>query len=182
MVAQSLLDIHVPEAEALVGPFRQRYDSSAAAGMPAHVTLLYPFLAPAAITSEVLDALRVLIAGHATFEFGLSRFGQFPGFLYLEPSPADPFRRLTEAIWARFPETPPYGGAFAEITPHLTIGHGADDAAVGVLAREVARAGEAVLPIRCRATEVNLVDNVSGRWETRAVFALAPTSEAGSGR
>jgi hypothetical protein len=30
----------VPEAEPLVKPFRDRYDPSAAAGVPAHITLL----------------------------------------------------------------------------------------------------------------------------------------------
>lgn len=33
-----------PFGEPLVGGFRERYDSSAAYGMPAHVTVLYPFL------------------------------------------------------------------------------------------------------------------------------------------
>ena len=36
--------ILVPEAEAIVGRWRQRYDPSAAVGMPAHITLNYPFL------------------------------------------------------------------------------------------------------------------------------------------
>jgi hypothetical protein len=36
----------VPEAEPLVKPFRDRYDPSAAAGVPAHITLLYPFKQP----------------------------------------------------------------------------------------------------------------------------------------
>ncbi|HEX9447459.1 MAG TPA: hypothetical protein VF920_05740 [Dongiaceae bacterium] len=39
--AQSAL---VPEAEALVGALRARFDPSASQCVPAHVTLLYPFL------------------------------------------------------------------------------------------------------------------------------------------
>ena len=37
------LVILVPESESLVEAFRQRYDPVAAAGMPTHITLLYPF-------------------------------------------------------------------------------------------------------------------------------------------
>jgi hypothetical protein len=30
------------------------------------------------------------------------------------------------------------------------------------------------LPVRAMANEVQLIDNTSGRWETRGEFALAP--------
>ena len=43
---ESALVILVPEAEPLVRPFRHRFDPSAALGVPAHITLLYPFIAP----------------------------------------------------------------------------------------------------------------------------------------
>jgi len=33
----------VPEAETLVEPFRKIFDPSAAKGMPAHITINYPF-------------------------------------------------------------------------------------------------------------------------------------------
>jgi hypothetical protein len=42
----SALVVLVLEAEASVKPFRDRHDPSAAAGMPAHITLLYPFKPP----------------------------------------------------------------------------------------------------------------------------------------
>ena len=42
--ANPALVVLVPEAEASVGRLRQRYDPSAAVGMPAHITLNYPFL------------------------------------------------------------------------------------------------------------------------------------------
>jgi hypothetical protein len=38
---QSTLAIIVPEAEALVGPFREVHDPAAQAGIPAHVTVLF---------------------------------------------------------------------------------------------------------------------------------------------
>jgi hypothetical protein len=41
--------------------------------------------------------------------------------LWLDPNPAEPFRGLTAAVGAAFPECPPYGGAFDEVVPHLTV-------------------------------------------------------------
>lgn len=40
---ESALVMLVPQSEALVRSFRDRYDPSAAEGIPAHITLLYPF-------------------------------------------------------------------------------------------------------------------------------------------
>jgi hypothetical protein len=38
----------VPAAEPVVSTWRERFDGSAAQGMPAHITALYPFLPGAA--------------------------------------------------------------------------------------------------------------------------------------
>jgi hypothetical protein len=40
--ATTALIILVPEAEAFVKEFRDKYDPSAAEGMPAHITVLFP--------------------------------------------------------------------------------------------------------------------------------------------
>lgn len=42
--------------------------------------------------------------------------------LWLAPEPAAPFAALTAAVHAAFPQYPPFGGAFAEVIPHLTVG------------------------------------------------------------
>jgi len=56
--SESALVVLVPEAEAVVKPFRDQYDPSAAAGMPAHITLLYPFQVPDEVDQMTLDRLR----------------------------------------------------------------------------------------------------------------------------
>lgn len=55
---ESCLRVPVPEADQAVGRLRGRLDSAAALGVPAHVTILYPFVAPAAVTSERRGAAR----------------------------------------------------------------------------------------------------------------------------
>src|SRR5437660_989822 len=61
---ESALLIPVPEAEPLVGQWRLEHDPSARAGVPPHVTLLYPFLPPDDITPGDLDELFARALGH----------------------------------------------------------------------------------------------------------------------
>ena len=104
---ESALVILVPEADALVKPFRDQYDPSAAAGMPAHITVLYPFKTPDEVDEVVLDDLRNCFERFAPIQFSLSSIRRFPEALCLVPKPDEPFRQLTLAIWDRCPETPP---------------------------------------------------------------------------
>ena len=66
---ESALVVRVPEAEPVVNRFRAAYDPSAPAGVPAHVTLLYPFKPPDALTEPVLAGLRHCFGLHAPFPF-----------------------------------------------------------------------------------------------------------------
>ncbi|MET7522066.1 2'-5' RNA ligase family protein [Streptomyces sp900116325] len=121
---QTALLATVAEAEPLVEHWRRRFDASAAAGVPAHVTVLFPFLDISLINAAVVADLATLIAGHDPFTVRFDECGRFPDVLYLAPAPDRPLRALTESIAARWPEAPPYGGQFAEVIPHLTVAHG----------------------------------------------------------
>jgi hypothetical protein len=79
------LVVLVPEAEALVKPFRDRYDPSAAAGMPAHITLLYPFKPPDEIDEATLDDLRRCFTRFAPSQFSLGSIRRFPAHLGTRP-------------------------------------------------------------------------------------------------
>ena len=175
-MSATALDIEVPEAGALVAPFRARYEPSAAEGMPAHITLLYPFLDDSRIDASVLSTLRQCFAGFAPFSYRLASIRRFGAeVLYLAPEPDEPFRRLTQAIWQRFPETPPFGGRHPDIVPHLTIANLADAAVFESVADEFAGAAKGRLPIAASAFEVALMENVAGQWRRRVGFRLGPT-------
>jgi 2'-5' RNA ligase len=172
MIASALV-VLVPEAEASVKPFRDRYDPSAAAGMPAHITLLYPFKPPDEVDEAVLEDLRRCFTRFAPISFSLSSIRRFPvEVLYLAPEPDEPFRRLTLAIWDRYPETPPYGGRWSEIVPHLSVAWRADEQQLDAITNDFVEASREKLPIRAAASEVALMDNRSGRWQVRAMFGL----------
>jgi 2'-5' RNA ligase len=171
-MSESALVVLVPEAEAAVSAFRARYDPSAAAGMPAHVTLLYPFLPPEMIDQAVTAELTALFSTVPPFDYVLATVRRFPGVLYLAPEPSEPFRRVTDAIWQRFPDAPPYGGAHADIVPHLTVAHAGDADATARIEAEFAPTAERALPIRARAREAVLLDNRLVNWTVRARFRL----------
>jgi 2'-5' RNA ligase len=93
--------------------------------MPAHITIVYPFLREDRLNDEVLARLRALCASVPALTVQFRRTARFPGVLYIDPEPADAFRELTGAVVGRWPDTPPYGGGFDEVIPHLTVARGA---------------------------------------------------------
>ncbi|GAA3913772.1 2'-5' RNA ligase family protein [Streptomyces lacrimifluminis] len=165
---QSGLVVRVPEAEPAVRAWRDRLDPSARAGVPAHATVLFPFLDKSRIDSGACAAMAEVIGRHRPFEARFEHRGRFPGILYLVPEPDIPFRRLTEAIADRWPQTPPFGGQFDDVVPHLTITQGQDDAVL-----EEAEANlRSRLPVTARVSSVDLVVHDGTRWQQRASFAL----------
>jgi 2'-5' RNA ligase len=156
----------VPETEAVVGRWRTAHTRDGAAGMPAHVTLLYPF-APAAKAD--VDGVRGVATEVEPFAFALRAVREWPGgVVYLEPDPAEPFVELTDRLVELFPDYPPYDGVHDDVVPHLTVVHTDDAAARADAAASVTRA----LPIECSASEIWLMDEVNGRWKRHAPFSL----------
>ncbi|AWS41654.1 2'-5' RNA ligase family protein [Streptosporangium sp. 'caverna'] len=87
VIGPTALIVKVPEAEPVVGRWRERFDPFAARGVPAHVTVLYPFLDNGRIDDRLLGELRELFAAQASFEVRFDRCGRFPEVLYLAPEP-----------------------------------------------------------------------------------------------
>jgi 2'-5' RNA ligase len=154
--------VPVPAAEPVVSAWRKRFDASAGQGMPAHVTALYPFLPAGALTGDVVAELRGLCTAVPVLDVVFARTGRFPDVLYLDPEPADGLRRLTLAIAERWPEAPPYGGAYDDVIPHLTVAHAAGEA-VAEIEADVQRA----LPLAARLIEAWLYVFDGALWQAR---------------
>ncbi len=152
----SALIVPVPAATELL------HESAHERGMPAHVTLVYPFLPASQIDAVTERMLADVFADIAPFQFSLARIEQFPGVHYLAPDPADAFVELTERVVALWPEHQPYGGAFDRVIPHLTVAYG------DTVPEELKQA----LPISSNANEVWLMTRTPGAWVPRARFAL----------
>ncbi|MFJ9153400.1 2'-5' RNA ligase family protein [Streptomyces sp. NPDC102270] len=165
---RSGLIVRVPEAEPAVRAWRDRLDPSARAGVPAHVTVLFPFLDESRIDNDACAVIGEVIGRHRSFETQFEHCGRFPGILYLVPEPDIPFRRLTEAIADRWREAPPFGGQFDEVVPHLTIAQGQDDAVLEEAAADL----RGRLPVTAHVSSVDLLVHDGTRWQQRASFAL----------
>jgi len=174
---ESALIVPVPEAEDLVGEWRERYDDSARTGVPAHLTLLYPFLPPEDVTQADLEGLTALFAAANATRFELVAVRRFSrGVLYLAPEPEAFLRELTGQIWAQYPHRPPYGGVFDDVIPHLTVAQVADSGVLDAVEASVARG----LPIAARATEAWLMlQDADGRWRAGHRFPLGNSGSDG---
>ncbi len=166
---QSALLIPVPEADSVVGRWRHQHDPVAVAGVPAHVTLIVPWLPPDRITPADLAALDDELSEVKAFDFELVRVDWFGRrVLWVAPEPAAPFLELTARLSERF-ATPPWEGEFEEVIPHLTVAHASDGAGLVAVAADVATR----LPLRCRAREVWVMCAGGTRWELRHRVRLA---------
>ncbi len=159
-IGRTAVVVTVPAAGDLVGRVRELFGPAAAVGVPPHVTVLYPWLDLDDVTDDDLVALGDLCAAVPAFDVAFERFGRFPGVLWLAPDPAEPYRRLTDAVARRWPQTPPYGGAYDVVTPHLSV---MDLAAAGLDAADeaaMADVGERLssgLPVLHRVEDVCLI-------------------------
>jgi 2'-5' RNA ligase len=167
---QTALIVPVPEAEPAVGRVRAALDRSAGWGVPAHVTVLFPFLPPERVTDEVVAAVGEVVASVPRFEVTFARVDWFgTDAVWLAPEPDDGFRALTGAVWRRFPETPPYGGIHDDVIPHLTIGHGHPLRVLRAAAEEVSGR----LPVTATVDRVLLIAGSTGPGSWRTLHELA---------
>jgi 2'-5' RNA ligase superfamily len=124
-----------------------------------HITLLAPFRSREQLFRTPLrDALERFFAPIAPLSFALVETRVFPdGHVYLAPEPDEPFRAMTLALAAIFPECPPYGGQFDTVIPHVTI---SEEVLPGAL------------PISVYAEVAQLVHSHGESWDVIGVFDL----------
>lgn len=159
----------VPEADPAVSSWRERYDPSAALGVPAHITVLVPFMPYADIDAACTETLTGIFHECAPLDLTFGRLERFADTLWLAPEPAEPIKRLTEALVARFPDYPHYGGVFDIVIPHLTIAQG-DESTLDRVEREVSV--QIDLPIEAHIIECALFERLPGRWREQCRFSL----------
>jgi 2'-5' RNA ligase len=158
MPRRTALIVAVPEAEHAVGAYRLEHDWSAPLGVPAHITVLFPFVAPTEVEEA---AIAEVVATVPAFDFSLDRIERFDeGPVWLHPEPSEPFRALTRAVSERWRDHPPYEGAHDDVIPHLTVSY--DEIEVSI-----------ELPIPARADSVVLIEeDANGYWRQRTRFPL----------
>lgn len=165
----------MPEAEPVVATFRARYAAeSVAKRIPAHITLLIPYVAAASLDADSVSAAREHFAGVAPFDAALVEIGCFAEHVWLAPSPREVFVELISSTCRRFPDSP-YGDAFPNPVPHLTVGQAGPGGSVA----EIARAAEVELaprlPVAFRVDAAwLLVEQDDRTWVASERFGFAP--------
>lgn len=165
------LIVPVPRVGPLISPWARRHDPTTAGGVPAHITVFFPFIAPDAITPADLSRLESVFATHPATEVELARVGMFEEgeVLHIRPEPDEPFRAMTESVHREWPALEPYGGRHEDPVPHVTVGFHIPRPS----ARHAARSLMLALPLRVPIDVVQLwVDGAKG-WHHLATFPLS---------
>jgi 2'-5' RNA ligase len=155
---------------ALAEAHDELYPMRVGEGIPLSLTLLYPFVPRDELRDEHLETLRGFFAARRPLEFDLVRLAEFPGaVIYAVPEPEDELRATMRALWALFPDYPPYGKPGNDPPPHATLALLGDDPAA---VREAARKRvEPLLPVRCLAREASLFEEYEpDRCRVRETF------------
>jgi 2'-5' RNA ligase len=141
---------------------RRRFVHNAADGVPAHMTLLHPFVEPDELGAEVRASLGAIAARHRPFDYRLSGMATWPLAVYVAVRPVDPFVRLQRDLQAAFPEFPIYGEPDDfRFVPHVTIADRDHVTEPGLAADRA----WAALPRPARATAIELIGtHAAGRW------------------
>lgn len=160
------LVILLPAAEPVLAAARRVDPALVRPGLPAHVTALYPFVPDGALGDADLAAIRSLAADFAPVDVQLSDFVTAPGFAAI---PAPELQEVTDAVCARWPDVPPYGGRFGpRPAAHLTVAMGGSADTLEQVGREV----RPLLPVADRAGTLQLVALTGRGWEPRLAAPL----------
>jgi 2'-5' RNA ligase len=170
---QTAVLVLVPEAEPAVAEHRAHLDMAASWGVPAHLSVVYPFMPPSDVDEDALGRLAAAVATVPAFDCAFSRTEWFgDDVLWLAPEPDAPFRELISAVVTAFPSHQPYGGVYDDPVPHLTVAERRLGSAEDMAAAE--RAVRAHLPFRARVDQAVLLAGrpESASWRSVAEFPL----------
>jgi hypothetical protein len=160
------------QAPELAAAHDELYPERVDEGIPLTVTLLYPFLPPLSLGESELAELREFFASRPSFSFGISRVAQWEGggAVYGVPEPDDELRATMRALWARYPQCPPYGVPDSDPPPHASLTlDGGDDP--DTLRSRVEGRLEPVLPVGFEIREAALMEEFEpDRFRVRETF------------
>jgi 2'-5' RNA ligase len=171
------LIIPVPAFEQFIQHHRAINPAVSPEGVPAHLTLLYPFLPPQGCAESHAE-VSAFFASVEPIEFELSEIGWFDDrVVFVAPDDPAPFVALTERLIAEWTECIPYGGRHGgKHVPHLTLGIEGTPEEMSSLAE----AARQLLPMKCVADQAWLMIGTShpARWDVSDRFAFGSGSES----
>ena len=152
---------------------RLAHVSNARLGVPAHVTLLFPFAPVEALADADIERAGVAIRRTKAFDVEFREAKSFEpgpteeGAVWLAPEPPGRFIEMIAALVDSFPAYLPYEGLHDTVIPHLTLANG------DVHAQALIRAARPHLPFSRRVTSAALlVEDEAGRWRIERELPL----------
>jgi 2'-5' RNA ligase len=118
MESAVIVRVSLPDA---LDRLRQRCVRDAVLGVPPHVTLLYPFAEPAALTTNIREAVESIAARYDSFSFRLSGPRRWPDTVYATVEPEERLLAIHRDLAVAFPDFPIYGRPGFQLIPHVTI-------------------------------------------------------------
>jgi 2'-5' RNA ligase len=160
------------QAPELAEAHDELYPERVSEAIPLSLTLLYPFVPREELADAHLATLRAFFSARRPLTFELTRVAEFPGaVLYVVPEPDADLRATMRALWALFPEHPPYGRAGNDPAPHATLtqlGHDPDAVRAAVGTRVAG-----LLPARFDVREATLLEeDEPDHFHVRAAFSF----------
>lgn len=158
------------EVQAFAAPLMQQYAPASAVRVPAHITVLYPFV-PLEHLNQACAKVSEICTSVTPFDITLQGYYAFPQVAFINPVNPAPIQALFRKIFAVFPEYPPYEGAFgADLHPHMTVGEFAS------IEAQQAAVLPPFEPITFRAERLHVLYgpiDLALPWITHAVIPLA---------
>ncbi|MET9609572.1 2'-5' RNA ligase family protein [Streptomyces sp. NPDC006512] len=160
-IGTTAIVIELPTANVLLEAARQVNPALVRPGLPAHVTLLYPFVPAAELGDDTDGAVLRLAGALPPTDVVLRRTVTAPGFVAVDAAELGPAVRTFHDAW---PHLRPYSGRFGESpSAHVTVALGGDDAE----ARQVSDRLGRLLPLRARAEAAHVVVLTDRGWRRR---------------
>jgi hypothetical protein len=163
---QTGVAIPVPEADPLLRAVTARVPAAVREGVPAHVSLLYPFLPADELDDGVVKTLSELFAEQAPLAVEFRECRRRREFVYLPPDPRSGLEELTSELRRLWPDVTPYEGIYEEIEPHVTVALHTTPERAAEIEREVVPGW---LPISAELREAWLVV-FDGQWQLNRQF------------
>jgi 2'-5' RNA ligase len=136
--------------------------ADAARGVPAHLTLLYPFVAWDSLDASVARRVAEIAAAHEPFAYTLTGAARWHDTVYVAVEPVEPFVVLQADLAGTFPDYPIYGApADFAFVPHVTVAEGraVNDA------ETIRTPAWSDLPARRTADALEVIATDGGPWQ-----------------
>lgn len=169
---QTAVVIPVPDAEPLLTAVTRHYPEAVRGGVPAHVSLLYPFVPADQLDTQVIARLSGLFDAQPVISTTFRTIGRHDGFVCLRPDPPTMLDGVTTTIRQTWPSLTPYNGRYGDVAAHLTVAIHTSSARAAEIERTLL---PTYLPVEAELREAWLVV-FDQRWSLRKRFEFGAGS------